>query len=875
MTLRFSEGSSEKKDTIKLVGDDKTFKKLTENSFSGIGLLDEKLNVIYLTASAERISGWDIKNRLKITIDELIHPSDLAMVSAVLREVLASPEIPKTCSFRSKYYKGHYIWLQFTFTNRLNEADIKAIVCNFIDISNQKQSEEKLEQTVSELSAYKYALDEASIVAITDHKGIIKHVNDNFCSISKYTKDELIGQDHRIINSSYHSKAFIKNLWVTIANGKIWRGELKNKAKDGSYYWVDTTIVPFLDENTGKPYQYVAIRSDITERKLAQEKNIDLLENITDGFISLDENMCYTYANKRIGKLIGIDPESLIGKNIWEVFPDAVSSLTWQAIQTAFTEKKYVCNEDYYEPLGLWQENRVYPSGNGISMFIRDITQKKKEEQHLRLLESVITNTTDAVLITDADPLDEPGPRIIYVNDAFTKMTGYTAQEVIGKTPRILQGPKSDKEELKRLSNAMRNFEPCEVTIINYKKNGEEFWVNFSVSPVADGNGKYAHLIAIERDVTSHKEIELQKNQLAEAVTNAYIERNTILESIADAFFAVDKDWVVTYWNKTAAKVLGKSKEAMLGNKLWDVFADAVGSTSYQQYNQAVKTHTPVHFEDYYEPLNQWYEISAYPTGNGLSVYFKDITDRKLYEIKLTELNQNLRIQTKELAISNAELEQFAYVASHDLQEPLRMVTSFLTQIEKKYAAIIDDKGKQYIHFAVDGAKRMRQIILDLLEFSRVGRAEESVESIDLNVVVNDIIALYKKKIEDKKAVIMVEKLPIIHASVVQVRQVFQNLISNALKYHKAGNAPLLNISFMDNGKYWQFAVKDNGIGIDPEYFDKIFIIFQRLHNKDEYSGTGMGLAVTKKIIENLGGKVWVESEEGEGTTFYFTILKN
>lgn len=875
MALRNSKTGSFKYHPSQLVDDDVLFKKLIENSYSGIALLDENFKLIYHSPSAQRISGWDTKSRMEITMRELIHPSDVGMVDTLLQDVLVNPGIPKTCSFRSMHFKGHYIWLQFTFTNRLNEADIKAIVCNFIDITNQKQSEEKLEQTVNELSAYKYALDEASIVAITDHKGIIKHVNDNFCRISKYTKEELIGQDHRIINSSYHSKAFIKELWATIANGKIWRGELKNKAKDGSYYWVDTTIIPFLDENTGKPYQYVAIRSDITERKLAQEKNIDLLENITDGFISLDENMCYTYANKRIGKMVGIEPELLIGKYIWELFPDAVGSLTWQAIQIAFNEKKYVCNEDYYEPLGLWQENRVYPSGNGISMFIRDITQNKQEEQHLRLLESVITNTTDAVLITDADLMDEPGPHIIYVNDAFTKMTGYTAEEIIGKTPRILQGPKSDKKELERLSNAMRNFEPCEITIINYKKNGEEFWVNFSVSPVADDTGRHAHLIAIERDVTGHKEIELQKDLLAEAVTNAYNERNTILESIADAFFAVDKDWVVTYWNKTATKVLGKSKEEMLGHNLWDVFADAVESTSYKQYHKAIKTNTAVHFEDYYPPLDQWYEISAYPSGKGLSVYFKDITDRKLYEIRLTELNQNLRRQTKELAISNAELEQFAYVASHDLQEPLRMVTSFLTQIEKKYADIIDDKGKQYIHFAVDGAKRMRQIILDLLEFSRVGRAEESVESVDLNILVNDIIVLYKKKIEDKKAVIMVEKLPVIHASVVPLRQVFQNLISNALKYHKADNAPLLNISFMNNGKYWQFAVKDNGIGIDPEYFDKIFIIFQRLHNKDEYSGTGMGLAVTKKIIENLGGKIWVESEEGKGSTFYFTVLKN
>jgi PAS domain S-box-containing protein len=572
--------------------------------------------------------------------------------------------------------------------------------------------------------------------------------------------------------------------------------------------------------------------------------------------------------------MVGMEAELLIGKNIWELFPEAVGSLTWQAIQTAVNEKKYVCNEDHYAPLGLWQENRVYPSGGGISMFIRDITQKKKEELHLRLLESVITNTTDAVLITDVEHLHEPGPRIVYVNDAFTKMTGYTAEEVIGKTPRMLQGPKSDRDELKQLSKAIHSFQPGEATLINYKKNGEEFWVNFLVSPIADEGGRYTHMIATVRDVTGHKAEELQKSLLAEQVINAFNERNTILESIADAFFAVDKDWVVTYWNKSAEEVLGKSKEEMIAHSLWDVFSGEVGSVSYRQYHQAIKTNTAAHFEDYYEPLQKWYEISAYPSGKGLSVYFKDVTDRKLYEIRLTELNQSLQKQTKELAISNAELEQFAYIASHDLQEPLRMVTSFLTQIEKKYADIIDDKGRQYIHFAVDGAKRMRHIILDLLEFSKVGRADESFENVDLNKIVSDIIVLYKKKIEEKRAKIIIDDLPVIRTLMVPVRQVFQNLISNSLKYQKAGHAPILNIGFADDGDHWKFSIKDNGIGIDPEYFDKIFIIFQRLHNKDEYSGTGMGLAVTKKIIENLGGKIWVESKEGEGSKFYFTILK-
>jgi light-regulated signal transduction histidine kinase (bacteriophytochrome) len=242
---------------------------------------------------------------------------------------------------------------------------------------------------------------------------------------------------------------------------------------------------------------------------------------------------------------------------------------------------------------------------------------------------------------------------------------------------------------------------------------------------------------------------------------------------------------------------------------------------------------------------------------------------------KLKDLNKELEKHVQQLLVSNAELEQFAYIASHDLQEPLRMVTSFLTQIERKYSNIIDEKGKKYIYFAVDGAKRMRQIILDLLEFSRIGKAEDKVETVDLNELMNETLTLYSQKIKEKNAAISFQHLPAIKASRSSMRQVFQNLVSNCLKYsNNTGLTPEIKITAVTVGQDWQFAVSDNGIGIDPTYFDKIFIIFQRLHNKDEYSGTGIGLAVTKKIIENLGGKIWVESEEGKGSTFYFTINK-
>ena len=613
----------------------------------------------------------------------------------------------------------------------------------------QRAQRHKVEE---ELFAYKYALDESAIIAITNQKGIIKHVNDNFCAISKYSCDELIGQDHRMINSGHHSKEFIRDLWLTIANGRTWKGEIKNRAKDGSYYWVDTTIVPFLDEK-GKPYQYVAIRFDITERKLAQERILEsehFLQTITDNLPAMiaywDASLNCLFANKAYMDWSKIQPTELAGINK----------------RTLLGEEQFRLHHEHIENVLLGKAQRFERNFN-----------------------------------------DAAG-RIIYTDTQYL--------------------PDKDGDRIK---------------------------------------GFYSLIY----DVTEVKLAEMASVQALE-------ERNTILESIDDAFFAVDKNWTVTYWNNMAEKVLGTLKADILNKNLWSVFSGSVESESYKRYNKAIRTNHATHFEDYYPPLDKWYEISAYPSAAGLSVYFKDITERKSSENRLKELNDSLTRRTKELAISNAELEQFAYVASHDLQEPLRMVTSFLTQLERKYSDVIEDKGKQYIHFAVDGAKRMRQIILDLLEFSRVGRTEDTFEDVDVKKVINEIVSLHRRQIEEVGGKFELGNLPTLRIYKTPLRQVFQNLISNSLKYHDHTVAPIIKILCTEDERYYQFAVEDNGIGISPEYHEKIFIIFQRLHNKDEYSGTGMGLAIAKKIVESFGGKIWVESEEGTGSTFYFTISK-
>jgi len=241
---------------------------------------------------------------------------------------------------------------------------------------------------------------------------------------------------------------------------------------------------------------------------------------------------------------------------------------------------------------------------------------------------------------------------------------------------------------------------------------------------------------------------------------------------------------------------------------------------------------------------------------------------------ELHAANEKVEATKAALDKKNKELEQFAYIASHDLQEPLRMITSFLTQLERKYNDRIDEKGQKYIHFAVDGATRMRQIILDLLEFSRVGRMNGDMEEIDLNELVNETQAMYHSQISGKHATINIGKLPIINGQKILLRKAVQHLLDNALKYTRKDVQPLINIHADDAETHWQLTVADNGIGIEQQYFESIFVIFRRLHTRDEYAGTGMGLAITKKIAENMGGKIWLESEPGKGSTFYLDIPK-
>ncbi|WP_439481211.1 sensor histidine kinase [Cyclobacterium plantarum] len=252
----------------------------------------------------------------------------------------------------------------------------------------------------------------------------------------------------------------------------------------------------------------------------------------------------------------------------------------------------------------------------------------------------------------------------------------------------------------------------------------------------------------------------------------------------------------------------------------------------------------------------------------------QSLEEQSQLETALKRQKEKLKQSLTDLETKNNELEHFTYVASHDLQEPLRMVTGFLQLLEKKYGHLLDAKGKTYINFAVDGAQRMRQLILDLLAYSRVKKINEKAEPVDFNQLLEEIKLTFRPEIKRLKAEITADTLPIVHGHSSFYFLLLQNLIGNALKYSKANIPPKIHIYLEERENDWLFQVEDNGIGIDPAYFEKIFVLFQRLHQRKDFEGTGMGLAIVKKIITSLGGEIWVKSSPGEGAVFSFTLPK-
>ncbi|MEI2737945.1 MAG: ATP-binding protein [Chitinophagaceae bacterium] len=347
----------------------------------------------------------------------------------------------------------------------------------------------------------------------------------------------------------------------------------------------------------------------------------------------------------------------------------------------------------------------------------------------------------------------------------------------------------------------------------------------------------------------------------------------------------------ILFSNKAALNMLGLTEDELYGkssfNPEWNVIHEdgSVFPGTEQPVPMVIKTKKTVAnvVMGVYRPSSMdriWLLVNAEPLfderGDVKEVIcsFSDITERKAVEEKLTWLYQSLEIRAFELATSNADLERFLYIATHDLQEPLRLVSSFTQLLKKKYERQLDPQAIEYINYAVEGATRMKKLILDLLEYSKFSTSNKEFSDTDMNVVLENVCKLFSNELENCGAQLLIPDLPVITANGSMMTQLFENFISNALKYRSA-KKPVIKIECKEDGDNFLFGISDNGVGIAPEYSDKIFALFKRLHRNNEIEGgTGVGLAICKKIVELHRGNIWVVSEQGKGSKFYFTVAR-
>jgi PAS domain S-box-containing protein len=490
-----------------------------------------------------------------------------------------------------------------------------------------------------------------------------------------------------------------------------------------------------------------------------------------------------------------------------------------------------------------------------------DITERRHAEQALRESESKLRafiNNVPAILfsidrsgvITMAEGLGMDALRFVEGG-----IVGHSVAELYGDVPGVVESVKRalDGESLVTTMQLQQTF------------------YEVAYSPIHASDGSVTGVIGVAHDIT-------ERHKAEQALEISERRMRLIIENAYDAYVAMDREGFIVDWNPQAERIFGWSREEAVGRMLNEII---IPEHYREQHMKGL-----VHYLHSGEGplLNRRIEIQALRRGGvefpvEMTISTMRIEDNVIFSAFIHDISERKRARealeatAAELRRSNEELEQFAYIASHDLQEPLRMVASYTQLLERRYAAQLDATAREFIGYAVDGARRMQEFITGLLQYSRVGTERRVLAKVNLREVFDSAIANLRIAIEESSATVEARDLPVVRGDPRQLTQLFQNLIGNALKFRKAGTPPRVEVSGQrEDGAFWRVSVKDNGIGLDPRFSERVFTIFQRLHTRDEYEGTGLGLAICKKIVERHGGRIWVESKEGEGATFSFTL---
>ncbi len=752
-----------------------------------------------------------------------------------------------------------------------------------------RDSEEDLRLLVESVRDY-------SIIML-DPMGIVKSWNPGAQRIEGYRAAEIIGQHFSVF---YPEEARLRNwpqqeLAIAREAGR-YEEEGERMRKDGSTFWGHAVITPAFDEK-GALRGYARVLRDLTARKReedalreTEERLRAVVNSANEGILVYDRQLVITAGNLAAERIIGLPLAELIGKPGFtsllscvredgtplpaEERPTRVTiragrplqgqvigiaradgSITWLSVNTAFLRR--AGEADFH----------------GIVATISDVTARRAAQDALRESEERFRRTFQLAASGIAHiGLDR---KFIRVNRRLCEILGYAEHELIGLTGRAISHPGDlDLINAQRLKLYAGEIDRVRVEKRYLRKDGSIVWVAFSMVLERDAAGKPLHEIAIFDDITERRSAESALRESEERF-------RSLTQLSSDWYWEQDEHFRFIEMSQSIVARTGLEAAAHIGKTRWDLPAPNLSEAQWAAHRAQLEAHRP--FRDFeicrreVDGKLRYVLVSGEPifgtegAFKGYRGVGKDITERREAEAELRRAHDEFGRKAQELERSNAELGQFAYVASHDLQEPLRMVSSYTQLLLRRYGDRLDGDAKEFMAFVVDGATRMKQLIEDLLAYSRVGSRSREFHPVAVEGALRRALMNLKNSIDESGASVSYDALPTLEADELLLTQLFQNLIGNALKFRSA-SVPRIDVFSKEKEHEWEFAVRDNGIGIEAQYFERIFMVFQRLHNKGEYPGTGIGLAICKKVVERHGGRIWVESRPAEGSSFHFTL---
>jgi PAS domain S-box-containing protein len=706
------------------------------------------------------------------------------------------------------------------------------------DLSGRKRAEEELR------------IKEAAIalapngIAVVDLEGRFSYVNEAFAKLFGYGRDELVGRSAIDLIGQNAAMA----MQVVLREGR-WEGEETLLRRDGVAIPVHVTATAVPDQ-LGNPVALMASVVDLSPTKHA-ERELRLKDAAmaiaASGIAMADLEGKFTYVNDAFVKLTGFERAELVGRPVTSWFGERTAPIM-EAVQRdghLISEESLQRKDGMIIPVHVTAS--VVPDENGrpvalMGSFV-DLSPVKRAEEELRLKDAAMEASLSAVVIGGMDG------RIRYVNDAYVRLSGYERQELEGQLSMALF-----PEGQPIVDSVVR--EGFFVGQVDHRcKDGSIAHVQLLVSLVRDQSGAPVASISTMADITALKRTE-QKLRLRDAAMAASL----------SAIIIGSLDGRIQYVNDAYVRLFGYEREEVIGRQVVDLFPEGraavealerdgsfVGELAHRCKDGRI-AHVQI-------SVNVVRDANEVPVASVATM--ADIT-------ALRQAEQALARRTADLERSNRELEQFAYIASHDLQEPLRMVSSYTQLLAKRYHGRLDSEADDFIDYAVGGANRMQRLISDLLSYSRVGTQGKAPTLVDVRVVLEQALSNLAAAIEENQATVTHGRLPVVNADETQLVQVFQNLIGNALKF-RSSTVPHVQVHVERTQTDWLFSVQDNGVGIAREFHHRLFQIFQRLHGK-QVPGTGIGLALCKRIVERHGGTIWIVSEAGQGATFRFTL---